>query len=644
MTKNFEEQTFTSPVTKDGVEEFTVTGKLSTFLLFRPRGILTRIPMQPSHHNHRMLDPRVFMEEHMDEHGKMNPPLMSSLLSKDRVYAFDSGAMMGFSPYEVSSKRSVEQSSHSRVQLKDKDISFTGFISDPDLKSGFITIGGFKRLLSVIGYVWNTEKADPEPLPPQAFMTILKIMSEYPLQTNDQIEKFITDFSLDRFFKINNFLAPGRNWDLLCEMFACLQPCRLGVYDGQHREHVAIHALSDNWFPRMQVSLDPREGRMMFTEAKKKLEHLFEVGTSDAGEFQCHKTIGIKIGCTRKAETFKESMDVFRAYGVNQASAQKTMVTTSFISIIDEFSIQWSRSHYATEDITFESFWDQPFDKMKNDFRNHQYRIGQAFEQFVSDNSYESYFESGRGAFKDGIICSTMTAKNGLSPVVTVKTQHKAGVPTSLCYALLTLKNSITTTKGREVLMRLASNIVPQHKNAAMSKFAKAQVRTYDFLRHRVLYPIVAVYEWMKEVGQPEVHMLKIVESEADTELKKLIDKDGAIIDLSSWSGFKKLKGKSESDLKKISGLGHPEKFFQRAKVVLLRQLFIDVFETVGELGWDPVLSVHHFLERKDRQHYLKEKLHFNDYLRVSLLQVRLGCLKPKHNLEVLHLLLQSNF
>ena len=127
-----------------------------------------------------------------------------------------------------------------------------------------------------------------------------------------------------------------------------------------------------------------------------------------------------------------------------------------------------------------------------------------------------------------------MTAKNGMSPVVTVKTQHKAGVPTALCYALFTLKNAITTVKGREVLMKLASNFVPKHKNVAMTNFAKAQVRTYDFLGHRVLFPILQVYEWMKEVGQAEVHMLKILESVSDPELKSLIDKEGAIIDIST--------------------------------------------------------------------------------------------------------------
>ena len=73
-------------------------------------------------------------------------------------------------------------------------------------------------------------------------------------------------FWLDRLMELDGTLTPAENRDRLSEVICALQPCRLGVYNGQHREAALKAGLSDLWFPSGILHRNAREHMKQFQE------------------------------------------------------------------------------------------------------------------------------------------------------------------------------------------------------------------------------------------------------------------------------------------------------------------------------------------------------------------------------------------
>ena len=210
--------------------------------LLRPKGVLTRELQQPPRLNHRMLNPHVLLNEHKsDDNKKSFPPLMESATSTDERLSFENGDPISFTFFEVGQEpcHSVMLRTHSRVEVTADDThdKYDGFIVDPDLRAGLCTKKSFKRLVRVLGYEWHCfPDEDDMAVDLNTFIALMKKLSYFKLDTNSEIKKIMEHFWLDRLMELDGALTPAENRDRLSEVICALQPCRLGVYNGQHRE------------------------------------------------------------------------------------------------------------------------------------------------------------------------------------------------------------------------------------------------------------------------------------------------------------------------------------------------------------------------------------------------------------------------
>ena len=169
---------------------------------------------------------------------------MQSLMSSNPTLSFDGNDNISVCAYKMSKTSKHVIATHCKVESSDGDgKAYNGYIQDPEWKATLLLVGSFRRLLQVLNLQWASPELDSAPLGMEPLMTLFALLSKYPLVTNEQIKLFFNDFGFERFYKFNKTQSPARNRDLLCELFACLQPCRIAIYDGQHRELACLHAL-----------------------------------------------------------------------------------------------------------------------------------------------------------------------------------------------------------------------------------------------------------------------------------------------------------------------------------------------------------------------------------------------------------------
>ena len=106
-----------------------------------------------------MLKPEVLLHPHKSDDSDTDfPPLMESVTSTDGRLSFESGDLIGLTPFEVGKGLShVMLRTHSRVEVAadESHEKYDGFILDPDFTAGICTQKSFKRLLHVLGFEWE---------------------------------------------------------------------------------------------------------------------------------------------------------------------------------------------------------------------------------------------------------------------------------------------------------------------------------------------------------------------------------------------------------------------------------------------------------------------------------------------------------
>ena len=615
---------FTKPSKKNGICEWTGQGRMSIMNLFVARGVKSRQPMQPTQHNHRMLNPNVLMYPHKDDVSQKEcPALLQSLFSSDPKYSFDMGNPISIAPYEVSCDTRYRLCTHSifEVQLEN-DKPFSGLIEAEDVSAGLLTVGSFRRLTEVLGLHWDCKEEDAAKLDMEYFMTLMEELSKFPLVSNKDIHNFMKAFKLERFFKFDKHQTPGRNRDLLCELFSCLQPVRIAIYDGQHRSVLCCRALLDYWIPGFKASLDPEAERKKLKDAIGDIGKLFTVPNMKEKDLQCHKELSFRYGFVTMNDSYGDHVTTLRNHGRNQAAAQETNIDTNIHQILVEFVMRGANDCDQPM-YTPDTIWGCGYDDFKRNVEGVQEPMTKSFIRFIKDQNLETHigYPSKEGFNEQALI--EAAKKNQYRPsIVTQKTELQPGVPTQACYMFLLLRNFMATRRGKEALIKFASSVPPQVENTPISPAARAQLRTYEFLRHRVLKPLVAISDSINSRVEWEMLLLKKIQNDPDKTIMDITNKTTGDdrFNVSTWDKFQLFKDLPKADQKRNARYTRPQGLEARLKETITSQLMIDTLETITYYGWDPRLTVHDFLTSSQYIEYEKSLQFPNDCLRLALL------------------------
>ena len=271
---------------------------------------------------------------------------------------------------------------------------------------------------------------------------------------------------------------------------------------------------------------------------------------------------------------------------------------------------------------TQETTWDCSYDDFKQNVEDVQEPTTKAFIKFVKDQNLETHIGyPSKEEFNEKALIEAASRKHYMPSIVTQKTEHQAGVPTQTCYMLLMLRSLMPTRRGREALTKFASSAPPRVENTPISPAARAQLRTYEFLRHRVLKPLVAICDTISNRIEWEMVLLRKIEKEHDKSITEIIQTTHERrLNVSTWDKYKEFKDLSKGEQRRQVNLTRSQGLEARLKETISSQLMIDTLETITHYGWDPKLAVHGFLTTTQLEEYEKSGKFPNDCLRLALL------------------------
>ena len=576
-----------------------------------------------------MLKPHVLLNEHKsNDNNTIFPPLMESLVSTDECLSFQIGNPICFTPFEVGKGKfdNVIMRTHSRVEIAadNSNVKYDGFLVDPDLRAELCTQKSFKRLLKVLGFKWDYPLGEGNTgLDTRLFVCLMMKLSQYPLGTNEEIKLFMESFCLNRLIELDETLTPAQNRDRLSEVLCALQPCRLAVYNGQHREAALKAGLSDLWFPSGIVHRDEREYMKEF----RVVAGTFPYKCIDPGarDFQCFKTLRVSFGSVRGTNNLRDAIKKFRKYGTVQAAAQNTTVKTNHASILNEYMTNLPDRLPGYVHPNFENFWEASYQDFKKQFGDGIAMIAKDFVEFLGEYSYENQCGyDHRMTFQKEPIIKEMTKLDGTTTVITTTTDRKTGVSGQVLYMTMLLKLAAISPAATKELTRFLSGVTPSVKNRPMSTETKATMGTFDFMKHSLYIPFLHVIETVNQTAADEMFWLKAIENEINDKKKKdlhpILSEEG-IVDISSWNVFQNdLKPANHQDLERLTRFSTSTGLKRKIWSSLSTEIIEDFFKTLVHFGMDPLLTKHFFMTPKDFLEHDKANLHPNDSLRMCLM------------------------
>ena len=610
------------------IEETICSVHLDVLGMLRPKGVLTRELQQPPRLNHRMLMPDVLLNPHKSDDTKtVSPPLMESVASGDGRLSFENGDLISLTPFEVGQGIShVVLRTHSRVEVAadDSHDKYDGFIVDPHLRAGLCTRKSFKRLLKVLGFEWNYPPgSDNLPVDMTAFVSLMKMLSRFSVSTNAEIKRFMEFFCLDRLIELDDTLTPAQNRDRLSEVFSALQPCRLAVYNGQHREAALKAALSDLWFPSGILHRNAREHMKEFREVAgtypyASIDH-------DTRDFQCFKKLKVAFGIVSNVNQLDEAIRKFRKYGTIQAAAQSTTVRTNHASILNEYIINFTTRLPGYTFPDFENHWKPTYLEWKKKFGDGISMIARDFAEFLEEHSYENQCGyDHKMKFQKDLIQKEMSKLDGTSTVITTTTDRKTGIPGQVLYMAMLLKLVATSPTATNELTRFLSGVTPSVANKPINPETKAAMGTFDFMKHSLYVPLLHVIESVQHTVAEEIFWLKAIENHTkNKDLYTILSKNdfSGIIDISSWPMFEnELKSANSMQLQRLTQFTSPIGLKRKIWTSLMTELVTDCLQTLVHYGMNPVLTKHYYMNPQEFEEHQNANLYPNDSLRACLM------------------------
>ena len=429
-------------------------------------------------------------------------------------------------------------------------------------------------------------------------------------------------FCLDWLIKLDNTLTPAQNRDRLSEVISALQPCRLAVYDGQHREAAVKAAFSDLWFPSRNLHRNAREHMKEFKDVAGTFPYtLLGDKTRD---FQCFKTLKVCFGVALDVNGLDEALEKFRKYGTVQAAAQNTTVKTNHTSILNEYITSFPTRLPGYIRPNFGNFWKLPYLEWKKKFGEEISNIGNDFAAFLEEHSYETLcgYEK-KMKFQKDLIAKEVSKLDGTSTVITTSTDRKTGIPGQVFYMMMMLKLVAPSPKATKVFIQYLSGVTPSVKNNPINPETKATMGTFEFIKHSLYVPLLHVIESVCHTTADEMFWLKAIENEkGNAELHEILSKNVLpdIIDISSWTFFEQLKSSSIKELEQLTHFTSHIGLKRRLWTSLMTEITTDALETLVHYGMDPLLTKHYYMNPKEYQEHEEANLHANDSFRACLM------------------------
>ena len=138
---------------------------------------------------------------------------MQSLCSSDAANSFSQGEKIGYGFYEVSKDGEVAIRTHGLIETEIGGEKLEGFLQDPVLKAGIMTVRSFIRCLDVFGFTWKDHPPLEKQLDVSIWCFFLVELSKNKFLSNDDLDAFVKKYNLDRFFQVDAALSPAENRD-----------------------------------------------------------------------------------------------------------------------------------------------------------------------------------------------------------------------------------------------------------------------------------------------------------------------------------------------------------------------------------------------------------------------------------------------
>ena len=537
--------------------------------------------------------------------------MLQSLMSTQDSESFSHGDRIAFSPFEVREDHDghpMQSQCQFHVELHQGD-NDVAHLRDPDLTAHFLTNKSMNRLVQVFGMEWSGEKPEMhERCNPWTVCCFLEQISSDPISTTKELKAFMEKYSLTRFIPFDEQKTAAEIRNELCQLLSCIQPMRLAVYDGQHREAVAGYASIGYWHPGSRAELGEEAWQETFEGAKEK-GFPFNAPDRDESTFQHNTSVSVRIGGAKnKQMDYPTATREIQKYAISQETAQRTNVTTDLLSIAYEFIT--AENSGITVDHTFDSFWSRPTRKQFNATNAKlMTQVGTGFTDYVERRQLGSVCASKNKEFNANAIIEALRTGDGVSLMMTNGRSSIADTSTETAAVLFAMKFLMPTAKGRRAWKEFLARKRPARENNKVPPEEIAAARSSGFFAEAFVSKLVQVVEHLREKIRFERALLRALEIR-DIEEAPIPDNENSVIDLTNWSVYeemKKCKNQTQLD-SKVGGKNFLTNQSTRFNLAITMEVVADFFSTIVELGIDPALDTNKVLDNEENQTHGKGK------------------------------------
>jgi hypothetical protein len=321
--------------------------------MFAERGPYSGHVYQPTV-NHRQMS---FNSFYQSIDGKV--PLVRSMVYPTDDKSFSLGNLMGLFCYELTTEE--ENATYClecptnltfTTTVDGKEDLFLGMGSIKGYGAKALTPSCFNRLMSVFGLTRNVE-ADSAVLPEEVGF-FLSYLCTIPLNSIENLRKFVADHSLDYLFEVTDDEQVEAQCRYLFALIRSLVPFRIAAYDGRHRFNLCSYFASGVFNPTGDLPCQSQE----FDDAFGGWED------EDAPEFsacEMFKSQRFILTLANEDAPLDEVFSALISTGNLTTQNQQLKVDISWANTISEFVDFFLRSDCCKKlqmhELNFDSYW-----------------------------------------------------------------------------------------------------------------------------------------------------------------------------------------------------------------------------------------------------------------------------------------------
>ena len=369
---------------KSGVKRFWHYGDIrmkSPWLvtMFIEKGLFTGLPMSPPVNYRATQFDRMTKWTGRSKTEAGVPPFVHSLFKKPSELSFDSGNSPTLLMYELEHQdpdKNPEPPYIETVGVVNYQEQPVRFKSRNHRVKG-VTNKEFRRTLSMFGFKWGTDKFDKQgnrreerdfikPTESEIY-SFFEALSEVEVSNNDQFQRFIDEYELDRWYTMD----PGQKFeDNVCdfgEALRGLSPLRLGGVEGNHR----VSAVKSAAIGLFNLDGNAREALQQSKSHEKMLKQLEKEKVADLidnpSEAKTYQPMGMRFTCFFGFDEVMNEMKELQSMGKTLIKEAKYQVKMHQEDVLKEILSELTFEELKKFDDGIKEdgswFWQDEFDE-----------------------------------------------------------------------------------------------------------------------------------------------------------------------------------------------------------------------------------------------------------------------------------------